>query len=144
MNRDRQVRREIPACERVQGLCQRSASSDTPGAFYKAFDPAWARDLVRRIEFHLTPKHGSWLNMADNEVSAMTRQCLSGRRIGDLDTLRAEIAAWSTDVNARQRGVDWQMKIGDARRKLKSVYPKNLFWRATRLPRAPVKPDVCR
>ena len=101
-------------------------NTHTPGAFYKAFEPARARDLVRRIEFHYTPKHGSWLNIAENELSAMTRQCLSGRRIGDLDTLRAEIAAWATDVNARQRGVDWQMKIGDARRKLKSVYPKNL------------------
>ena len=54
----------------------------------------------------------------------MTRQCLSGRRIGDLETLRAAVAAWSADVNARQRGVDWRMKIDDARRKLKSVYPK--------------------
>jgi len=102
-------------------------NTHTLGAFYKAFDPARARDLVRRIEFHYTPKHGSWLNIAENELSAMTRQCLSGRRIGDLDTLRAEIAAWSTDVNTRQRGVDWHMRIADARRKLKSVYPKILF-----------------
>ncbi len=57
----------------------------------------------------------------------MTRQCLSGRRTGDLETLRTEIAAWSTDVNTGQRGVDWRMKIGDARRKLKNVYPKLLF-----------------
>ena len=97
------------------------------GAFYQAFEPARARDLVRRIEFRYTPKHGSWLNIAENELSAMTRQCLSGRRIGDLETLRTEIAAWSTDVNTRQRGVDWRMKIGDARRKLKSVYPRLLF-----------------
>ena len=82
---------------------------------------------MRRIEFCYTPKHGSWLNIAENELSAMTRQCLSGRRIGDLKTLRAEIAAWSKDVNTCQRGVDWRMKIGDARRKLKSVYPKILF-----------------
>lgn len=102
-------------------------NTHTLGAFYKAFDPARARDLVRRIEFHYTPKHGSWLNIAENELSAMTRQCLSGRRIGDLGTLRAEIAAWSTDVNTRQRGVDWHMRIADARRKLKSVYPKILF-----------------
>ena len=54
----------------------------------------------------------------------MTRQCLRHRRVGDLDTLRREIAAWSTDVNHRQRGVDWQMRVGDARCKLKSVYPK--------------------
>ena len=102
-------------------------NTHTKGAFYKAFEPARARELVRRIEFCYTPKHGSWLNIAENELSAMTRQCLSGRRIGDLKTLRAEIAAWSKDVNTRQRGVDWRMKIGDARRKLKSVYPKILF-----------------
>ena len=97
------------------------------GAFYQVFEPARARDIVRRIDFCYTPKHGSWLNIAENELSAMTRQCLTGRRIGDLDTLRAEIAAWATDVNERQRGVDWRMKIDDARRKLKSVYPKILF-----------------
>ncbi|MEM6406307.1 MAG: IS630 family transposase, partial [Pseudomonadota bacterium] len=66
----------------------------------------------------------SWLNIAESELSALTRQCLKNRRIGDLDTLRREIAAWSTDLNTRQRGVDWQMQINDARYKLKSVYPK--------------------
>ena len=80
--------------------------------------------LVRRIEFCHTPKHGSWLNIAENELSSMTRQCLRGRRIGDLGTLHAEVSAWSTDVNGTQRGVDWQMKVDDARCKLKSVYPK--------------------
>jgi hypothetical protein len=93
-------------------------------AFYEAFDPERARSLVRRIEFCYTPKHGSWLNIAENELSAMTRQCLSNRRIGNIETLQREISAWSTAVNASQRGVEWQMKITDARRKLKSVYPK--------------------
>ena len=74
-----------------------------------------------------TPKHGSWLNIAECELSAMTRQCLNGRRLGDLKTLCSEIAAWSTDVNRRQRGVDWQMDIDDARRKLKSIYPDILM-----------------
>ena len=97
------------------------------GAFYKAFEPERARALVRRIEFCYTPKHGSWLNIAENELSSMTRQCLSGRRIGDIETLRKETAAWSNDVNSRQRGVDWQMKIADARCKLKSIYPKIKF-----------------
>ncbi len=80
-----------------------------------------------RIEFCYTPKHGSWLNIAENELSAMTRQCLSGCRIGDLETLRTELAAWSAGVNTRQREVDWRMKIDDARRKLKTVYPKILL-----------------
>ena len=73
-----------------------------------------------------SPRPRSSIPRSENEPSAMTRQCLSGRRIGDLETLQAEIAAWSKDVGTRQRGVDWRMKIGDARRKLKSVYPKNL------------------
>ena len=99
-------------------------NTHTKGAFYAAFEPARARELVRRIEFCYTPKHGSWLNIAECELSAMTRQSLDGRRIGDLAALRAEIAAWSADINTRQRGVDWQMKVADARCKLKSVYPK--------------------
>ena len=98
-------------------------NTHTKGAFYAAFEPERARELVRRIEFCYTPKHGSWLNVAECELSAMTRQCLSGRRIGELSELRTEIAVWSTDVNARQRGVEWRMKIDDARCKLKTVYP---------------------
>ena len=70
-----------------------------------------------------TPKHGSWLNIAENELSSLTRQCVSGRRFPDIPTLTDETSAWSTDVNSTQRGVDWQMKIDDARCKLKSVYP---------------------
>jgi len=100
-------------------------NTHTKGAFYEVFEPERARELVRRIEFCHTPKHGSWLNIAENELSAMTRQCLGKRRIGEIETLRSEIGAWSTDVNHKQRGVDWQMKIDDARIKLKSVYPKN-------------------
>lgn len=67
---------------------------------------------------------GSWLNVAENELSSLTRQCVAGRRFGDIETLQAETTAWSTDVNKTQRGVDWQMKVNDARIKLKSVYPK--------------------
>jgi hypothetical protein len=95
------------------------------GAFYEAFEPNRARSYVRRIDFCFTPKHGSWLNIAETELSSMTRQCISGRRIGELETLQREVAAWSADVNQSQRGVDWRMKINDARYKLKSVYPKN-------------------
>jgi hypothetical protein len=70
-----------------------------------------------------TPKHGSWLNIAENELSSLTRQCL-GRRFSDIQMLQQETAAWSTDVNDRQKGVEWQMKIDDARIKLTSIYPK--------------------
>lgn len=109
--------------ERIQLVCD-NLNTHTIGAFYEAFEPEQARELVRRIDFCYTPKHGSWLNIAENELSAMTRQCINGRRFGDIEMLRAETAAWASDVNNTQRGVDWQMKIDDARYKLASVYPK--------------------
>jgi len=108
--------------EKVILVCD-NLNTHTKGAFYEVFEPEKARQLVRRIEFCYTPKHGSWLNVAENELSAMTRQCLAHRRIGDIEILQREIRAWSQDVNQRQRGVDWQLKIDDARCKLKSVYP---------------------
>jgi hypothetical protein len=110
-------------CEIITLVCD-NLNTHTIGAFYEAFPPARARKLVSRLEFCHTPKHGSWLNIAENELSSLTRQCLHGRRMGDLKTLRREISAWSQHVNKTQRGVDWQMKISDARYKLKSVYPK--------------------
>jgi hypothetical protein len=110
-------------CERVVLTCD-NLNTHTKGAFYEAFEPERARQLVRRIEFCYTPKHGSWLNVAENELSALTRQCVDGRRFGDIDTLQSEVAAWSIDINNTQRGVDWQMQVEDARCKLISVYPK--------------------
>ena len=110
-------------CETVI-LVSDNLNTHTKGAFYEVFEPERARRLVRQIEFHHTPKHGSWLNIAENELSSLTRQCVSGRRFADIQTLQEETSAWSTDVNSSQRGVDWQMKIDDARHKLKSVYPK--------------------
>jgi len=109
-------------CDKVILVCD-NLNTHTKGAFYEAFEPARARELIRRIAFCYTPKHGSWLNIAENELSSLTRQCMNGRRIGNLRTLQQEIAAWSTDVNSTQRGVDWHMKVDDARCKLKSVYP---------------------
>ena len=110
-------------CARVILTCD-NLNTHTKGAFYETFEPERARQLVRRIQFCYTPKHGSWLNVAENELSAMTRQCVQGRRFGDIETLRAEIAAWATDINNIQRGVDWQMKVEDARVKLTSIYPR--------------------
>ena len=110
-------------CEQVIVVCD-NLNTHTIGAFYEAFEPERARQLVRRLVFCHTPKHGSWLNVAENELSSMTRQCVSGRRFGDAETLRTETATWSTDVNNNQRGVDWQMTIDDARIKLTSIYPK--------------------
>lgn len=99
-------------------------NTHTPGAFYEAFPPDEARELMARVQFRYTPKHGSWLNIAENELSALTRQCVGGRRFGTIEELRAEATAWSASVNAKQRGVDWQFRIDDARIRLKSLYPK--------------------
>ena len=109
--------------EKVLIVCD-NLNTHTIGAFYTAFQPARARSLVSRIEFHYTPKHGSWLNIAENELSCVTSQCVAGRRIGSEAELRDETTAWYEDINAIQRGVDWQMKIDDARIKLKSIYPQ--------------------
>jgi DDE superfamily endonuclease len=105
-------------------LVMDNLNTHTKGAFYEAFPPETARAYLRRLEFCYTPKHGSWLNVAECELSCMTSQCLRGRRIGELDELQLEIAIWSEKTNAKQRGVDWQFKIDDARHKLKRLYPK--------------------
>ena len=110
-------------CPKVILVCD-NLNTHTKGAFYEAFEPERARRLVRRIEFRYTPKHGSWLNIAENELSSVTRQCVRGRRFADIETLQNETSAWCCEVNSTQRGVDWQMKIDDARCKLRSVYPK--------------------
>jgi hypothetical protein len=110
-------------CEQVT-LVLDNLNTHTKGAFYEAFEPHVARAYVKRIEFVYTPKHGSWLNVAECELSAMTRQCLAGRRIGELAELIEEISAWSDHVNDKQRGVDWQLEIDEARTKLKRLYPK--------------------
>jgi len=92
-------------------------------AFYLAFEPQEARRLVERFELHYTPKHGSWLNMAEIELSALTRQCLD-RRIPDKDTLLTEVKAWQDQRNSEVIKVHWQFTTADARTKLKSLYPK--------------------
>ena len=91
-------------------------------SLYEAFEPAQARVLAKRLEIHYTPKHGSWLNIAEVELSALSGQCLN-RRIPDMDTLRHETRAWEQKRNARQKGVDWQFTTHDARIKLKHLYP---------------------
>ena len=110
-------------CQTMTLVCD-NLNTHTRGAFYETFEPETARQLVRRIRFCYTPKHGSWLNVAENELSCLTEQCMKGRRIGTIEKLRTEVAAWSKATNAKQRGVDWQFQVGDARVKLKSLYPK--------------------
>jgi hypothetical protein len=94
-----------------------------PAALYETFEPQEARRLAERLEFHYTPKHGSWLNMAEIELSALTGQCLN-RRIPDLETLRTSIAAWENDRNNRPAKIDWRFSTADARIRLKRLYPK--------------------
>lgn len=91
-------------------------------SLYEAFEPAEAHALAQRLEIHHTPKHGSWLNIAEIELSALTRQCLD-RRISDLDVLNTELAAWQHATNTDQRQVDWQFTTTDARIKLRHLYP---------------------
>jgi hypothetical protein len=110
-------------CEKVTIVLD-NLNTHTKGAFYEVFEPAVARAYLKRIEFIFTPKHGSWLNVAECELSCMTSQCLTGRRIGELAELQTEIAAWAKRTNEKQRGVDWQFKIDNARKKLKRLYPK--------------------
>jgi hypothetical protein len=92
-------------------------------SLYEAFEPAEAFALAQRLEIHHTPKHGSWLNIAEIELSALTRQCLD-RRVSDLDVLNTELTAWQHATNADQRQVDWQFTTDDARVKLRHLYPK--------------------
>jgi len=91
-------------------------------SLYEAFPPEEAFALAQRLAIHHTPKHGSWLNIAEIELSALTRQCLD-RRISDLDVLNHELAAWQAATNADQRQVDWQFTTDDARVKLRHLYP---------------------
>ncbi len=111
------------ACAKVTLVCD-NLNTHTTGAFYEAFPPERARASVRRIAFCYTPKHGSWLNVAECALSCLSSQCLTDRRIGALPMLQSEIQSWADKTNAKQRGVDWQFKIDDARTKLKRLYPK--------------------
>lgn len=116
------LRTRFADSEKVKLVCD-NLNTHTRGAFYEAFDAQKARELVQRIDFHYTPKHGSWLNIAENELSSMTRQCISDRRIADINMLRTETSAWADSSNEKQRGVDWQFTVEKARIKLKSLYP---------------------
>lgn len=117
------LRTRYASAEKVTLVCD-NLNTHTKGAFYETFEPREARRIVRRLEFCHTPRHGSWLNIAENELSSMTRQCVKDRRFATIKALRSETTAWYRHSNARQRAVDWQFKVGDARVKLKSVYPK--------------------
>ena len=111
-----------PAVQRVT-LVLDNLNTHTCASLYEAFGPAEARRLMGRLELVHTPKHGSWLNIAEIELSVLSRQCLSGR-IENVPILIRETVAWEQQRNASQTGVDWQFTTADARVKLKRLYPK--------------------
>jgi DDE superfamily endonuclease len=104
-------------------LVQDNLSTHAPASFYTAFPAAEARRLVQRFEWHYTPKHGSWLDMAESELAVLTTQCLS-RRIPDKQTLEKEVAAWQSHRNKHHAKADWQFTTENARVKLKRLYPQ--------------------
>ncbi|WNV92070.1 IS630 family transposase [Umezawaea sp. Da 62-37] len=114
---------DYPEAEKVV-LVMDNLNTHTIASLYQAFDPAKAFGLAQRLEIHHTPKHGSWLNIAEIELSALTRQCLT-RRIDDLDLLNTELAAWRQATNTDQRQVDWHFTTDDARTRLRHLYPKS-------------------
>jgi hypothetical protein len=113
---------DYPDAERVL-LVMDNLNSHTIGSLYEAFEPAKARALAQRLEIHYTPRHGSWLNVAEIELPALTRQCLD-RRIDDMDLLNTELGAWQSAVNADQRQVQWHFTTSDARARLRHLYPE--------------------
>lgn len=104
-------------------LVMDNLNTHKPASLYKAFPPAEARRILKKLEIHYTPKHGSWLDIAEIELNVMTRQCLS-RRIESIDLLRKELAAWESERNNNYAKINWQFTTKDARIKLVSLYPE--------------------
>jgi hypothetical protein len=115
------VDRHFPDAELIRVVLD-NLNTHTPAALYEAFAPAEARRILKKLEFHYTPVHGSWLNMAELEFSMLSRQCL-GRRIPDRDTLATEVAAWAAARNEQRATIRWQFTVDHARDKLKRLYP---------------------
>ena len=104
-------------------LVMDNLNTHTAASFYKIFEPEEAFRLSQRLEIHYTPKHGSWLNVAEVELSALSSQCLGSKRISSIDELNEELSSWYSDRNDSQKSIDWQFTADDARIKLKHLYP---------------------
>jgi len=115
------IAKQYPKAEKIT-LVMDNFSTHTPGALYEAFPPDYAKELWDRFEFVYTPKHGSWLNMAEIELNVLIGQCLN-RRIDDIDIVRRESATWQSHRNNKSAKVNWQFKTEDARIKLSRLYP---------------------
>jgi transposase len=111
-----------PKAERIV-LVMDNLNTHTPAALYEAFTPLEARRIASKLEIHYTPKHGSWLNMAEIELSVLARQCLD-RRIPDRESLAGEVGAWEAERNAAESSIDWRFTSEEARIKLKHLYPE--------------------
>ena len=111
----------FPDAEKITLVCD-NLNTHKPASLYKAFDPDEGRRIAEKLAFHYTPKHGSWLNMAEIEFSVLSRQCLS-RRIPDQQTLKREVQAWQNRRNEQRETVKWRFTTKDARIKLKRLYP---------------------
>jgi len=105
------------------GRQQDNLNTHSIASLYEAFDPKEARRLAERLDIHYTPKHGSWLNMAEIELSVLKGQCL-GRRIDNMETMKTEVVAWEQDRNNSLKKINWQFTTSDARIKLTRLYPK--------------------
>lgn len=115
------VDERYPEAEKIRVVLD-NLNTHKPASLYEAFTPAEARRLLTKLEFHYTPKHGSWLNMAEIELSVLQRQCLD-RRIPDEETLKREITAWEEYRNTERATIDWRFSVTNAREKLKRLYP---------------------
>ena len=111
-----------PDAEKIILVCD-NLNTHNKSSFYEAFLPSEALRLAKRFEFHYTPKHGSWLDIAEIELAALSKQCLGKRRINNLGDLNSEITKWQQDRNERQKSVEWQFTAENARIKLKHLYP---------------------
>ena len=115
-----------PDVERIV-IVSDNLNTHSAASFYEAFSPDVAYQLMQKYEFHHTPKHGSWLNIAESELSSLARQCLGNKRISSLPELNELLSDWELDRNTRQKGVNWRFGTEDARIKLKRLYPTPIF-----------------
>jgi transposase len=111
-----------PEAEKIRVVLD-NLNTHTPAALYEAFEPEQARRILRKLEFHYTPKHASWLNQVEIELSVVHKQCLGGRRIPDEEMLGHEVGAWERERNERGATVEWRFRTEDARTKLERLYP---------------------
>jgi transposase len=115
------VDEHFPKAKKIR-LVMDNLNTHTPSALYETFKPEEAWRIFSKLELHYTPKHGSWLNMVEAEFAVMANQCIGGRRIGDEETLRSELASYERERNEQKATVNWRFTVEDAREKLKRLY----------------------